>query len=323
MILAAEWLKKKCIKMNQEWINTMMQPKEMTRKVIPYLTLPLSISLDEFVSRIPIGMSSSGEVIIPNVRNVSELYSETVPWPQIWQFFPGSVLPLPVLSCTGGVTTKSFVVDKVLTRQQVVQPASRREQYSQVEDTIAVSARSGPRIRKTKKAPERIIPRQSIVTIPQRDVHVETNESRVSEQLTLKDYRNYGCSDHPQQSGPHSGGKRIVKEESPHHQTPVQRGQPEISAAMGTDMPEYSHRSSLDSGFSDHSIFTNSPQHSSADEREATPSPHIHTEQEEISAQTETDNTSVNSGISSTSPMSSDTECSNDSDELSNATVME
>ena len=215
-------------------------------------------------------MSSSGEVIIPNVRNFSEPYSETVPWPQIWQFFPGSVLPLPVLSRTGGVTTKSFVVDKVPTRQQVVQPASRkicREQYSQVEDTIAVSARSGPRIQKTKKAPERIILRQGIVTIPQRDVHVETNKSRVSEQLALKDYRNYGCSDYPQQSGPHSGGKRIVKEESPRSQTPVQRGQPEISAAMGTDMPEHSCRSSLDSGFSDHSIFTNSPQHSSAEPR--------------------------------------------------------
>ena len=139
------------------------------------------------------------------------------------------------------------------------------EQYSQVEDTIAVSARSGPRIQKTKKAPERIILRQGIVTIPQRDVHVETNKSRVSEQLTLKDYRNYGCSDHPQQSGPHSGGKRIVKEESPRPQTPVQRRQPEISAAMGTDMPEHSCRSSLDSGFSDHSIFTNSPQHSSGE----------------------------------------------------------
>ena len=75
----------------------MMQPKEMTRKVIPYLPLPLPINLDEYVSRIPIGMSSSGEVIIPNVRNFSEPYSETVPWPQIGQFLPGSVLPLPVL----------------------------------------------------------------------------------------------------------------------------------------------------------------------------------------------------------------------------------
>lgn len=237
MILAAEWLKKKGVKMNQEWIYTKTQPKRMRREVTisPYSALSLPASVDQLLSNIPIGMDPTGKLIIPNVKNLDELYSETVPWPKVWQSFPDCFPPMPVLTSTGGVTMKNFEVSHVPARhQQPVVSSAHCRQYSQVGDTVAVSAKSDSKIKKTKKAPSHVLPPLGTVEIPPRDVGVKTNERRINEHMDMKSHRTYGSTE------------QDIKDFSPHSELPMQW----MPAVEETD---HSRRSSTDSGITDHS----------------------------------------------------------------------
>lgn len=236
MILAAEWLKKKGVKMNQEWIYAKTQPKEVTREVTitPYSALSLPASVDQFLSNIPIGLDHTGKLIIPNVKNLDELYSETVPWPQVWQHFPDPFPPMPVLTSTGGVTMSNFEVSRVPARhQQPVASSAHCRQYSRVGNTVAVSAKSDSKIKTTKKAPSHLLPQQHTVEIPPRDVHVKTNESTKNEQFDMKSHCRYGSTE------------QGMKKFSPPFKLPAEGGQLGISAVKETD---HSRRSSMDSG---------------------------------------------------------------------------
>lgn len=237
MILAAEWLKKKGVKMNQEWIYTKTQPKKVTREVTisPYSALSLPASVDQFLSSIPIGLDPTGKLIIPNVKNLDELFSETVPWPQVWQFFPDSFPPMPVLTSTGGVNLKNFEVSRAPARyQQPVASSAHCKQYSRVGNTVAVSAKSDSKIKKTRKAPSHVLPHQGTVEIPPRDVGVKTDERRINEHMDMKSHRRYGSTE------------QDMKEISSHSELPMQW----MPAVEETD---HSRRSSVDSGIIDHS----------------------------------------------------------------------
>lgn len=249
MILAAEWLKKKGVKMNQEWIYKKTQPKKVTKEVTitPYSALSLPSSDDQFLSRMPVGLDPSGKVINPNVKSLNELFLETVPWPQVWQLFPEPFPPMPVLTSTGGVNMRNFEVNHVTARhQQPVASTAHCGQYARFGEAVAVSAKSDSKIKKTKKAPSHVLPQEATVEIPPRDVHVKTNESRINEQCNMKSHRRYGSTEQ---------GCQDMMEFSPHSELPVQGGQLGIPAVKENDQ---SRRSSVDSGITDRSSASSS-----------------------------------------------------------------
>ena len=140
---------------------------------------------------------------------------------------------------------KSFEVCRVpASHQQPVASSAHCKQYSQVGNTVAVSAKSDSKIKKTmRKAPSHVLPQQRTVKIPPRDVRVETNERTINEILDMKSHRRYGSTE------------QDMEKVSPPSELPAEGGQLGISAVKETD---HSRRSSMDSGITADSMESSS-----------------------------------------------------------------
>ena len=89
----------------------------------------------------PVGITESGEPIIPHVQSWSQLHSESVPWPHTWQM-PYIGVGEPAAS--GGVSTRNIPVTEVPVRPPKMEAGGikreRVDQYGRCGDQLSVQA---------------------------------------------------------------------------------------------------------------------------------------------------------------------------------------
>ena len=171
--------------------------------------------------------------VVPKVQSWSELFSQTVPWPRVWLLpFEGAEL----LSTTGGVSTSTIPVTNrapVQTSSQVKAPSKvtasvpvREEQYEACNGQLHVLAQQGgAQKKKRKRVPQEMVPQQTIVTPPKKDVTSETDQTLQNRSLEKRGAkRGYGYVDQTSGEGVifTERGERMKQSQGVRHHAHIQ-----------------------------------------------------------------------------------------------------
>ncbi len=238
LTVAAEWLKKKGVRMSQNWIHecTTTAKQAASKAVennldivhrvkaqlpqISYGSFSVVTTVDEIavsqtslqmkvttstcmqpsfpsltvqvVMRMtpndPLSMLISGKLVVPNAQSWSDLYSQTVPWPRVWQL-PHRSIGIGLRTASGGVTTNSIPITKIATpipcHSGVPNRETTIEQYVKYPDQNLIGVRAskdsaGRKKKRCTNLPRGMEPSLTKVKRPCSDVRVNTQEARLN-----------------------------------------------------------------------------------------------------------------------------------------------
>ena len=116
------------------------------------------------------------EEIIPHVKSWSELFRETVPWPEVWHLHKVSKKEIQMSTASGGVSTRSFPVKSTYKEVPVDshQTIWENQHYGRHGDTLAVRASTYNKGKQRQAAapPPQMIPQLRHYQPPTSDVSI-------------------------------------------------------------------------------------------------------------------------------------------------------
>ena len=132
---------------------------------------------DGFDPNEPLGIDNQNKPIVPDVGSWSELFSETVPWPLIWEF-PNDDIGIPMTS--GGVTTNNIPVVETskTTSKTKLKTEVKEEQYCHSNEKLVTVRAARGKKQEPIKLTEDQIPKRKYHNSPTSDVRVETPEAK-------------------------------------------------------------------------------------------------------------------------------------------------